>query len=348
MKRMSPKERVMATLNGETPDRVPVFDMSIMVLSKLGGYQWKDVRHDAALSTALALDYDKKVNPDFLMGCMELGGMFLDLGIEYSAPDDNYCNVKGAYYVEPEDIDSKALPDISSSKECPLLWSTLIGKSADLYKKYQGDAMLGGTCWGPFTTAGFLRGVETFLMDIITEPDIAKKVMAKGTEYFDSIGREIMSQGSDFFNIADPTSSDDLISGETYEEYCVPALHRTAKVWRDDFKRPVFLHICGNTEVLSEQIAGTGLDAFSADHAVNLGAMKDKLAGRITLMGNVDPVKVMWMGKKEDILRESKKCIDAAKEGGKYMLCTGCEIPRDTSLENIKALFEAADKYGRN
>ena len=65
-------------------------------------------------------------------------------------------------------------------------------------------------------------------------------------------------------------------------------------------------------------------------------------------MGNVDPVKVMWMGKKEDILRESKKCIDAAKEGGKYMLCTGCEIPRDTSLENIKALFEAADKYGRN
>ncbi len=344
---MSPKERVTATLNGELPDRVPVFDMSIMVLSKLGGQQWKDVRHNTALSTALTLDYDKRVRPDFLMGCMELGGMFLDLGVEYSSPDDNYCNVKGAYYEEPEDIDTKILPDVSSRKECPLLWSTLIGKNADLYGRYEGDAMLGGTCWGPFTTAGFLRGVETFLMDIITQPDIAEKVMKKGTEYFDEIGKEIMSQGGDFFNIADPTSSGDLISDVTYEEYCVPAIRRTATTWRDEYERPVFLHICGNTEILADQIAGTGLDAFSADHAVNLGSMKKKLAGRITLMGNVDPVKVMWMGGREDVLRESKNCMDAAKDGGRYMLCTGCEIPRDASLENIKALFEAADMYGR-
>lgn len=60
MRSMSPKERVTATLNGELPDRVPVFDMSIMVLSKLGGHQWKDVRHNAALSTALTIDYDKR------------------------------------------------------------------------------------------------------------------------------------------------------------------------------------------------------------------------------------------------------------------------------------------------
>ncbi|NLL94438.1 MAG: hypothetical protein GX224_01575 [Thermoplasmatales archaeon] len=344
---MTPKERFAATLNDEPVDRIPVFDMSIMVLSKLAGYTWKDIRFDAKASTKSALEYDKKVNPDFLMGCMELNGMFFDLGIEYSSPDDNYCNIKGAYYDEPEDVDAKALPDVSDRKACPALWSTLIDKSAHLYDNYKGDAILGGTCWGPFTTAAFLRGVETFLMDIIMEPDVATKVMEKGTKYFDAIGREILACGGDFFNVPDPTSSGDLINDQTYAEFCVPALRSTAKVWGKEFDRPIGLHICGNTEVLTDQIAAAGLDAFSADHAVDLGSMYKKMAGRTTMMGNVDPVQTVWMGSRDAVIKESKECIEACKEYRKFILCTGCEIPRDTALENITALFEAADKYGR-
>lgn len=270
-----------------------------------------------------------------------------DLGIEYSSPDDNYCNVKGALYNDPEDIDSITLPDVSDRKACPELWKTLIGKNEHLYNNYKGDAILGGTCWGPFTTAAFLRGVETFLMDVIMEPDVAAKVMKKGTAYFNDIAREIMTLGGDFFNIPDPTSSCDLINDETYAEYCVPALTSTAKKWLKEFDRPIGLHICGNTEVLTDQIAATGLSMFSADHAVDLGSMYNKMAGRMTLMGNVDPVKTMWMGNKEAVLKESKECIQACRDHRKFILCTGCEISRDSSLENIKALFEAAEMYGK-
>jgi len=49
----------------------------------------------------------------------------------------------------------------------------------------------------------------------------------------------------------------------------------------------------------------------------------------------------------EDAHKVVKDCIEvAAKESG-YILASGCDIPENSSVENVRNFFEAGRKYGR-
>jgi uroporphyrinogen decarboxylase len=54
----------------------------------------------------------------------------------------------------------------------------------------------------------------------------------------------------------------------------------------------------------------------------------------------------MPYGKPQDIEEEVKTCIGKAKEGGGYILSTGCEIPLETPEFNVEALHTGVEKYG--
>ena len=43
---MTNVERLNAVVNGERPDRCPVHDLACITISKIMGYQWKDLRFD--------------------------------------------------------------------------------------------------------------------------------------------------------------------------------------------------------------------------------------------------------------------------------------------------------------
>ena len=47
----------------------------------------------------------------------------------------------------------------------------------------------------------------------------------------------------------------------------------------------------------------------------------------------------------EQIKEESYKCINAAGADGRFILAAGCEVPKDTPIQNIQALVMAAKSY---
>ncbi len=49
----------------------------------------------------------------------------------------------------------------------------------------------------------------------------------------------------------------------------------------------------------------------------------------------------------QDVINASKKAIDDAKEGGRFILSTGDQCGRDTPFENIFAMVETARTYGK-
>ncbi|MHA1432062.1 MAG: uroporphyrinogen decarboxylase family protein, partial [Candidatus Freyarchaeota archaeon] len=74
---------------------------------------------------------------------------------------------------------------------------------------------------------------------------------------------------------------------------------------------------------------------------------KKIIAGRVVLVGNVDPVKVMLEGTPQDVKEACRECIRQAAPGGMYMLATGCEVPPETPLENLRAFMDATREYGK-
>ncbi len=345
MGEMTSKERFEAVIAGELPDRVPVHDVSSIVIAKSMGYEWKDVRYDAEKSAKLALEYSKKTGTDFLLGAIETPAMFMDLGVNVTQPDDNYGNVMEHYFKEPEDIDSKELYDPLNPKESPWLRKGIVDKILKIREINDTGILTSGWSWGVITTAGFLRGVETFLMETMTEPDIAHKVVKKAEALVDGI-ITVGDEGADYTWIADPTASGTVMDISTYREFGMPSTKKLADKWRSEFKVPLIYHVCGDTIPVMPAIVEMGIDILSIDHAVNIGEARELVKDGIVLMGNINPITVVWNGSESDIMKASEMCINAAGKEGRYILSPGCELPRDTSIENAAVMRKAAKTYG--
>ncbi|NLL95328.1 MAG: hypothetical protein GX224_06235 [Thermoplasmatales archaeon] len=134
MGKMTPRERLDTVVAGKLPDRVPVHDVSCISMSKAMGYVWKDLRYDAEKSAKVAMEYNRLTKSDFCFGMLETPAMFMDLGMNISQPDDNYGNVLGSYFAEPEDVDSKGLYDPYNPKESEWLRKGIVDKIIALRK----------------------------------------------------------------------------------------------------------------------------------------------------------------------------------------------------------------------
>jgi uroporphyrinogen decarboxylase len=55
----------------------------------------------------------------------------------------------------------------------------------------------------------------------------------------------------------------------------------------------------------------------------------------------------MLRGRVDDVVSASKKAIDDAAAGGRFILSTGDQCGRDTPYENLRAMVETARTYGK-
>jgi len=79
----------------------------------------------------------------------------------------------------------------------------------------------------------------------------------------------------------------------------------------------------------------------------DLKELKRLYGDRIVLKGNLHTTNIMLNGSVQDVIEASKRAIDDAAEGGRFILSTGDQCGRDTPDENILAMIETARTYGR-
>ena len=343
MTKITPKDRELAMLDGEILDRMPIWQVCGIVAAKSLGYEWKDVRFDVEACTDISRRFAKQAGTDILgMTCVEMNAFMMDLGAEVKLPDDNYGNVVTHFYNDPEDLDRKELYDPSNQKEAPWLWKGNIGKSK-LMAELENDYLVQQNSWGLMTTAGFLRNVETLLMDMVLEPELAHKVISKTKGLVDGIIRTGLENGCDTATLADPTSSGSLISADVFETFLSKDLKGMIRGFKDDYGAPTYIHVCGDTIPVAKPISEAGAAFFSFDFMNNPAEIRKLVGNKIILAGNLDPMDVVWKGTPEKVMAASKNFIDNI--GGNAALATGCETPRDAPIENLQAMVKAVEKY---
>jgi uroporphyrinogen decarboxylase len=79
----------------------------------------------------------------------------------------------------------------------------------------------------------------------------------------------------------------------------------------------------------------------------DLAELKRLYGDRIVLKGNLSTTGVMLRGTPDDVRASVRHCIDAAAEGGGYILSTGDQLSRNTPEANMQAMVETAREYGR-
>jgi uroporphyrinogen-III decarboxylase len=110
----------------------------------------------------------------------------------------------------------------------------------------------------------------------------------------------------------------------------------------------IYCHICGNVLPILEDLVETGLDCIGPLDPLGGFTPADarrRVGDRAALMGGVNTM-TLANGTPDDVLAESRVCIEQAGQNGGYILGSGCAIPRTASLENLTALSEAAHRFG--
>lgn len=329
--------------DGVRPDRMPVWQINGIVASHHYGHLWDDIRKDNKLLVEVTRKFAREVGVDILNQGGEPNSVVMDLpGVEVTFPKDNYSNVMNHYFVEPEDVEKKELYDPWDRKQAPKLWDGHLSAVIDLAKVEKDYFVPNGT-WGVITMAGFLRNVETLLMDFMLEPDLAHKAIERAAKLSTEVVKVGLDGGCQTAMYGDPTSSGSLISEDDYNEFVFPHMKKAIKEFKK-YGAPTYLHVCGDVLPVINAIKNLKLTMFSFDYMNDVSKMVEIVDDRFTLAGNLNPMDVIWMGTPEKVDKAAKEVIEKVGDA-RFVLATGCETPRDTPIANLQAMKTAVEKY---
>ena len=94
-------------------------------------------------------------------------------------------------------------------------------------------------------------------------------------------------------------------------------------------------------------IRESGAALLSLDD-ISMAEARDRVGGRVALMGNVRPAQTLLKGKPEDVLREVRDLCDIGRKcTAGFIVGSGCEVPIASPPENIDAMMAGVREFGR-
>ncbi len=328
---MNPVDRLLRVLSHQPVDRPPVIGVTNSVTLELMdavGAKFPEAHHNPAQMMRLGAAAHEvcglesvKVPFDMTVETGALGAE-IDYGTRNTLP-----RATKHPFEDPENL--TAGEDYVKRGRIPIILEAIRqSRSA-----YENRAPVNSSLVGPFTLSAFLFGMENLFLWMMKEPERYRSALKKVTRLCIAYAREQFNAGSQIVQIADPSSSRDLISSEQYGSFVAP-YHRelcTALAF------PTVIHICGNITGHLKHVAGTGASGISFDYKTDIEEAKRCLKGKMALIGYV-PTDLLREGRPDEIYAYSKGCL----KSGVDALNAGCAWPLETSTDNIRALVRAA------
>jgi len=200
----------------------------------------------------------------------------------------------------------------------------------------------------PWSTAMNMRGIETMIFDTNDDPDFVHALLRFTTDLSKVIGDAILETGVGMITIGDPSAGCSVISPVMFRKWAKPYLRETIQHLKRENRAPVFLHICGYTDPILEDLVELGVDGLSIDAPASLKKLVDISGSKIVIEGNF-PGELYMQGTREEIEEKVKESIDIAGKanGYRYILCSGCQVPDTAPQENVTHYLNAGKLYGR-
>lgn len=339
MNTITGKERIRACLKRTYADRIPVGLILGPFRAKLLGCSLREYWLDAQkLAEGTLVSYNLfghdsvEVSWDIVMEAEAIGAP-----LEY--PAEGVPKVKKYILAQKSMLDSLALPSPEKSGRFPAYI-----EACQMVARELKDVSLSGTVSGPWTIAVGLRGAEQLIYDTLEDPQFVNELLNFTTAVVKILGTKILETGLSL-TMGEAASSCSLISPSLYRQFIKPR-HQELVAYFRERKASLSLHICGFIDPIMEDILDLGIVALSLDSPSSLKRMVEIAQKKIVIVGNI-ATSLFVCGPKEEMERAVKNCVKIAAPGGAYIISSGCELPYNSSLEQVHFFLEAAHKYGR-
>jgi [methyl-Co(III) methanol-specific corrinoid protein]:coenzyme M methyltransferase len=167
---------------------------------------------------------------------------------------------------------------------------------------------------------------------------VVEKVLDVTAHAVIKVANFAFSNGADYYCIAEPTSSTDLLSPPKWEKFVLPTIKKVVS----SINGPLVLHICGNTDKIIRPMCETGVAGISLEEKVDLKkAVEIAHEMGVKVFGNVASASTLFMGAPHDCYSEALRAL----ENGVDFLAPGCGLAPQSPLENVLQLKRARDDY---
>lgn len=352
---MNSKERVMTALNHEKPDRCPInFRATQKVIDRLCEKYDKDY---FALLEYYNVDFreviPEYVGPEFkkLDDGTEIdywGVGRKELITEHSR--DVYVNHSPLSGVK--DIDDVLAHDWPS---VDMFDFSEIENTCDKFENYgiSTPGIHAEGYHGVFHQLTYLFGMEEAMMNMVTDEELVQEtiqqIMRFLTDYYEKLFQEAKGK-IDFLFYKDDFGAQDnlLISKEMFIKYFAPTIKKLVDL-ANDYGAKLILHSCGSVIKLIPDFIDLGVEILdpiqtSAD-GMDIDVLQKRFGDNLTFHGGIDTQKDLPNYSPEQVEDLVKRTIDTLGEGGGYFFSPSHRIQEDTSLENIKAMYNTAKNY---
>lgn len=203
--------------------------------------------------------------------------------------------------------------------------------------------------------AMYLRGVEQILVDLSINPEIARAIFLKISEFYCSYAQRIFESANgklDILLTGDDFGSQNgpLVSPKLWTEFLQEGFRNYIQIAKS-FGLRVMHHTCGSVKPFIPLMINCGLDILQSiqpeAYDMNPYELKSEFGKRLSFHGGISIQKTLPFGTRDEIRDEVEDRISALAENGGYILCTSHNIQADTPVENAQHLLQAYRDYGR-
>ncbi len=335
---MNGYERISAMLQNREVDRLPLLPITMMFAADRIGVKYGDYVKDhrilaeAQIRTAEMFDIDAvSVISDPAREAADLGA-----DIQYFENQPPAIKESNALLADKSKLLSLRCPDPTAG-----------GRMLD---RVQGVALLkervGGEKWiegwveGPCAEGADIRGINTLMTDFIDDPAFVRDLFAFIVDMELVFARAQIEAGADWIGIGDAAAS--LVGPAVYKEFVWPEEKRLVDGIHALGSR-VRLHICGKTKKHYEGMGRLGCESIDLDWMNPMDAARQVMGPDQILCGNIDPVTVLKDGTPDAVRSGIAECH--RQSGARYIAGAGCEVPRETPLENLRAMTVYAQTH---
>ena len=348
-KTMTAKERWLAVLNREEPDRIPMDywatdETTSKLMKHLGCTDQREVFE------RLHIDRPIRPEPEYVGPPPEPGFDMHGCGfrdIDYGTGIYSECIYHPlAEYDSVEEIDAKYVWPSAD-------WFDYSGLPQQLAGHETSPVRAGGS--EPFLTYKSLRGMEQAYVDLVINPDIVHYCLDKLFDFCYEKTSRIYEQIPGVVTISyvseDLGSQQSLlISLPQIREFFIPRMKRMIDLAHQAGVY-VFFHSDGAVREIIPEMIEAGIDVLNPiqwrSKGMDRAELKRDFGEQVIFHGGVDNQYTLAFGSVDEVREEVRHNIRVLGEGGGYILAPCHNMQAVGPSENIVAMYEAGYEYGQ-
>ena len=350
---MNHRERVVAALNHEVPDRCP---MQVSFTPEFADRLRSDLQirgtkihnpHGGGNTYAL----EQTIGEDMLLTSVGWANSYYQEPAEYvdewgvgfrSVPyttrfgTGRYTEMVGRPLADRGALSTYKAPDSNRP--------SLYAEAEELVRHFQQEYwIVGVTVTTIFETAWALRGYEQLMLDFVEDPELAEAILEIPYRYHLAAAERLVRTGVDMIWVGDDVGTQDrmLMSPAHWRRFFKPRMaHFIETIKNINPRLKVAYHTDGCIYPIIPELIEIGVDVLNPIQPASMdpAQLKREYGNRLCFWGTIDEQWTLPFGSPDDVRNEVLRRLGTIGEGGGLILGPTHHVQLDTPLENFWAM----------